>query len=370
MSLLSVRAVSWGFSGLLALAGGLAHGASMSLAECSGIADDSKRLACFDRLAALAKHAGSSRQAATAAPAPAGPNLPRLPQVRDPAAPQILTGENTAPNPAPKREGPADFSLARHWEVGQEYKRGTFDFRPHRPNFIIANYSTSPNAAPYRPFQPMLPRSRGLSHVELAYQLGFKMKVAENFLNSRADLWVAYTQKSFWQAANDEASSPFRETNYVPEAMLVVPADFALLGMRARFVNFGFVHESNGQTTTLSRSWNRLYAQLGLERGNFSLLARTWKRLSEDAATDDNRNINDFLGYGDLLGTWRRDGHELSLLARRNFHTGHGALQAGWAFPLAGKVKGYLQLFSGYGQSLIDYDYAQKSIGLGVLVSY
>lgn len=340
---LTAHTLSLGLASLLTLASGFAHGAPMTLAECAGIADDRQRLACFDRLAS---------------PAAASENaVPDQEQQQQPIQ-------------EAKRGDTADFSLARHWEVGQENKRGTFDFRAHRPNYLIANYSTSPNAAPYRPLQPLLSKSQELSHVELAYQLGFKMKVAENFLNSPADVWVAYTQKSFWQAGNDEASSPFRETNYVPEAMLVVPANFALLGLRARFVNLGFVHESNGQTATLSRSWNRVYAQLGLERGNFSLLARTWKRISEDAATDDNPDITDFLGYGDLLGTWRHDGHEWSLLTRYNFRTGHGALQAGWAFPLAGKVKGYLQLFSGYGQSLIDYNYGHKSIGLGVLVSY
>jgi phospholipase A1 len=184
-----------------------------------------------------------------------------------------------------------------------------------------------------------------------------------------ADLWFGYTQQSFWQAANHDASSPFRESNYQPELMAVVPTSLDLFGIDVRFLNIGLVHQSNGQTSTLSRSWNRVYLQTGLEHGDFSLLARVWKRFDESAASDNNPDIVDYMGHGDLIGTYRWHGHEFTALARHNFRTSKGALQLGWAFPLSGKLSGYVQLFSGYGQSLIDYNDAQKVIGLGVLIN-
>lgn len=45
---------------------------------------------------------------------------------------------------------------------------------------------------------------------------------------------------------------------------------------------------------------------------------------------------------------------------------GKGAIEFDWSFPVHGKICGYLQLFSGYGNSLIEYNKYSNSIGLGV----
>jgi phospholipase A1 len=58
------------------------------------------------------------------------------------------------------------------------------------------------------------------------------------------------------------------------------------------------------------------------------------------------------------------------MLARRNFGKKHGAVQLGWAFPVRDNLKGYTQFFSGYGQSLIDYNYSQMSLGAGFLIDF
>jgi phospholipase A1 len=323
----------------------LAFAAPASLRDCAPIADNGARLACFDRLASD----GGGQGPAAGQPAP---------------PPAMPPGDSAARINGP----PASSYLAEHWELGADNKRGVFAFRPHRANYLLATYTRSPNNAPYRPFRALTPGAHGLSHAELTFQLGFKTKLVENAAGLPADLWFGYTQQSFWQATNRGASSPFRESDYQPELMAVVPTNLDLLGTKVRFLNFGLVHQSNGQVSTLSRSWNRMYVQAGLERGDFSLLARVWKRFDEAAANDNNPDIIDYMGHGDLVGTYRLHGHELSALARRNFRTNKGALQLGWSFPLSGKLSGYVHLFSGYGQSLIDYNYSQKVIGFGVLI--
>jgi phospholipase A1 len=316
------------------------------LEDCAVIAADRERLQCYDRLAASSMEAGRAAANEPQSPAPAH-------------------AETAAP------AGERDTSrLAEHWELTTARKRGSFGFRPHEENYLIATYNSAPNNAPYRPFRSLTPGAQGLSHAELAFQLGFKMKLAENPFDAPVDLWFGYTQRSFWQAANHRASSPFRETDYQPELMAVIPVDVRLPGLRMRFVNLGLLHQSNGQGSTLSRSWNRAYVQAGFERGDFTLLARAWKRFDEARETDDNPDIVDYMGRGDLVASYRWRGQEFSLMARHNFHTGKGATQLGWHFPLAKRLNGYVQLFSGYGYTLIDYNVYQRVLGVGLSITY
>jgi phospholipase A1 len=314
------------------------------LLRCSALGDASARLGCFDELT----------RAATAATVAGNPT----------ADPTVAPGE--IPAVASASAAPPEAPISRTeqaWELVPSARRGVFSFRPHRENYLLlANYSSQSNQQPYRELTPAgLPPKR----VEITYQLSFKVKAAEQIAGSPIDLWLGYTQQSFWQAYNRAASSPFRETNYQPEVMAVLPINKEIAGVTVRHLNAGLVHQSNGQTGTLSRSWNRLYVELGVDRGNFSVSGRLWRRLDNAKSDNDNPDITDYLGHGDLHAVYRDDGYEYSLTARRNLSTSKGALQAAWAYPITTNLKGYLQVFSGYGQSLIDYNYAQKSIGAG-----
>ena len=86
----------------------------------------------------------------------------------------------------------------------------------------------------------------------------------------------------------------------------------------------------------------------------------------------ENPDIERFLGYGDLLAVYKwNTQNTVSLLVRNNLRTGDnkGAVQLDWSFPLYGGLKGYVQFFSGYGESLIDYNWRQTTFGIGVLLT-
>lgn len=328
--------------GLAALAWIAASGPvpAASIAEwegCSAIPDDRDRLACYDRV--------SGRAQPEAAPAPHA----------DPDQPAVAVGP------------PLLSALSRHWELDNAAKQGAFLFRPHHANYFLPlKYSSAPNDQPFRDSFPQ--PDLGLDPVEAELQLSFKIKAMEGvFGHDDADLWFGHTATSFWQAYNDDISAPFRETNYEPEMMLVFRTDYTLAGFRGRFVNLGLVHESNGRREGLSRSWNRLYAQFGFERDNLALLIRPWYRIPEHDGDDDNPDIVDYMGHGDLLAIYRKGRNAYSLLLRNNFDApNRGALKLNWSFPLYGRLKGYVQYFTGYGESLIDYNHRQQSFGLGV----
>jgi phospholipase A1 len=206
--------------------------------------------------------------------------------------------------------------------------------------------------------------------LEAKFQLSFKVKIIEGLFKDRADLWCAYSQQSSWQLYSPDISRPFRETNFEPELMLIFPTRFRLLGLDGRMVNVSIVHQSNGRSEPRSRSWNRIYVQLGFERGNFALLVRPWYRIPEDSDDDDNSDIDDFLGHGDVQAIYMFEKHTLSLLLRNNLTSpNRTSAQLEWSFPAFRRMRGYAQLFTGYGESLIDYNHRQTTIGLGLILT-
>lgn len=315
---------------------------------CIVIADAAKRLSCYDQ--------ALNRTAIL----PAQQLPPPQPATEATTSPVAIAASSTK-NPSP---------VTATWELESEEKRGTFKLVPHKLNYVLpVVHSSSPNLRPASPAAGhTVTDDQAVDATEAKFQFSFKTKAWENMFGDNGDLWFAYTQQSEWQAYNDKKSSPFRETNYEPEVFVALRTDANLLGWQWRGLNLGFVHQSNGREIPLSRSWNRVYAQFALERGNFTLLARPWYRLPESTVKDDNPDIRDYMGSGDLRLMYSNGGHVLSALGRYSTSGKHGGTQLEWAFPISKALKGYLQVTSGYGASLIDYNHSQTAIGVGFLL--
>lgn len=318
---------------------------SRPLEQCRAIPDPLARVQCYDR---------AVDEAASAAPPAALP----------PAAPIAATTTDADSTVA------THSWLARRWELDTDEEHETWRAGAHRRNYLLPAHLTSDrNEAPYSPALGPAP-AQPYDDLELKLQLSFKSKALDDLFGTDADVWIAYSQRSHWQVFNEDLSRPFRATDYEPEVFVSLPFRFEMLGVTARILNLGFVHESNGQSEPRSRSWNRLYAQIGLERGPFTVYLRPWSRFKGAGFTDDNPDITDYVGRGDIEGIWTHREHEVSLLLRNSFSGDwHGAAQLDWSFPLYGRLKGYVQLFSGYGESLIDYNHAQTTLGVGVLLA-
>ena len=275
---------------------------------------------------------------------------------------QEAAGVTTASDSVPSLMG-------MRWELDPGTQQDLFSIRPHKQSYLLpARYTTHVNNQPSSPTQGTVSQPLGYINTEVKFQFSFKLKALE--IGDRFNLWVAYTQLSFFQMYNKSKSAPFRESNYEPEIMGVIRTDYDLLGLKGRFINLGLVHQSNGRADPLSRSWNRLYAQFGFERGGFGLMVRPWYRIREDWTRDNNPDITDYLGHGDIVATYQAGGHTFSLLMRSNlnFSNLHGAVQFDWTFPLYRQLKAYVQVFTGYGESLVDYNHSQTTIGAGFLL--
>lgn len=246
--------------------------------------------------------------------------------------------------------------------------------RPHRVSYLIARHSSSPNAMPQSPTHgvPVVPPDTVLN--EIKFQISQKGKmlnpVQMDFLGFTGfRLWGAYTQQSNWQAFNTGNSAPFRETNYEPELILTF---YTGNTKGLRLINLGYAHQSNGRSLESSRSWNRMYAQGGWERGALSVLARVWWRVPEEYTSDDNPDIEEYVGRGEIAMRWEgAEGNQVvDLSIRNNFRLGEnrGLLQLDWATPLtvSKSTQLHVQMTTGYGESLIDYNHYQTTFGLGV----
>ncbi|WP_111859642.1 phospholipase A [Acinetobacter sp. CFCC 10889] len=261
--------------------------------------------------------------------------------------------------------------LDKRWELSPDSKLGTWNIRAHQPVYLLpAFWTSSKNEFPHSPNpQNTVEEAQDLKSTEAKFQISLKTKAVENLIGDNGDLWVGYTQSSRWQVYNEDESRPFRETNYEPEASLVFRTNYEVLGLNGRLLGLTLNHQSNGRSDPLSRSWNRVMLNLGFEKDNFALMIRPWYRLDEDAKDDNNPDIKDYVGRGDMTAFYRWKDNEFSLMLRHSLKGGddsHGAAQFDWAFPIKGKLRGHFQLFDGYGESLIDYNHRATYVGLGV----
>jgi phospholipase A1/A2 len=320
--------------------------------DCHGITESMERLACYDRVSGRAS--GAPKEAAPAA----------RPAAADSAA-GTTRAEAAAPVPVAKAS-----MLDEAWDFDPSSPR--YDIRFYNANYLLfGRYTDSVNTAPYLPLAAALNQPEpDLNSTEAKFQFSFKGRLWTTD-DRRWGVWAAYTQQNQWQVYNGDESRPFRETNYMPELFVSFRPDVDLGGgFRWGLLNAGYNHQSNGRTDILSRSWDRLFAEFAVERENLALSAKFWYRLPESSEDDDNPDITDYYGHGEIGALYRWRGNSFSAAVRGNVNTGKGAVQLGWMSPpILGPLRGYVQFFSGYGESLIDYNWKQTTIGAGVALS-
>ena len=244
-----------------------------------------------------------------------------------------------------------------------------FTLMPHKPNYFLAAVFNSDGYSPDLFKEQYDNPNIALDDTEAQFQISIKVPLGIDVFDT-FDIYAAYTNRSFWQVYNSDISSPFRETNHEPEAWVQFTPGWEIFGFRNSANAIGVVHQSNGQGGVLSRSWNRVYANFVFQKGNFALGFKPWIRISEDADVDDNPDITDYMGHYELRAGYKWNQHVFSVMSRNNLESGfdRGAVELGWSFPLwtYPYMKGYIQYFRGYGESLIDYDQRVNRIGIGI----
>ncbi|HET6555069.1 MAG TPA: phospholipase A [Dyella sp.] len=337
----------------------------MDIRACTAIETDSQRLACYDHATGRDNLPAAQKKNESSTVSEESRNAP---------ASSVFGHENTSRVPAEQSENAPIKSLSlldTRWELAPESKLGTFNLRGYKPIIVLPLFATSnQNTQPHSP-NPVntVTTPQDLDNVEGKFQISLKTKLWQGVFGDAGDVWVGYTQSSRWQVYNKEISRPFRETNYEPEAMLVFNTNYEFAGWDGRLLGIGIDHESNGRSDPLSRSWNRVMGYVGFEREGWTVMLRPWWRVPESRGDDNNPDISNYMGRADMQIVREWKGQEFGLMLRHSLRGGsesHGAAQFTWAFPIAGNLRGYMELFKGYGESMIDYNHNATYLGLGL----
>lgn len=275
-----------------------------------------------------------------------------------------LTQENTINEPFVINE------IDQRIKADTKNKASKFSMLAHKPTYLLPfnfNQEIQNNTI----LQELIDIDSA-QQIEIKYQISLKTPLFHHIGDLPIAGYFAYTQVSFWQAYNTEYSSPFRETNYEPEMFLTWEANKELgANWYFKTATFGVTHQSNGRSEPISRSWNRINSNFTFSKDNVVIAFTPWYRIQSSESKDNNPDLLDYYGNGQITFAYKNAGRVFSITSRNNFESGfsRGSIQASLSFPLFEDVKGYVQVFTGYGNSLIEYNVYTNTIGIGVSIN-
>ena len=279
-------------------------------------------------------------------------------------------------------------NLSRFWELEKDSDCGTFGIRGYHPTSLSVIGSDGVNTQPMSPTEGHSAlSSTPYSQIETRIQVSVRTKIAAGLLTQgserlRDSLWFGYSQQSYWQFFNTDLSRPFRTTDHEPEITYIYPSEADLPGgWRLRYSGLSLVHQSNGQALPLSRSWNRVVLMAGMDKittggSALRMTGRVWQRLPEKNSDDDNPEISDTIGRAELAGFWDVNAfNTLGLTLRHSLTSAaNGSFKFEWLKSFGDTdprysrngLRFHTQLFSGYGDSLVDYNRKRTVLSLGL----
>lgn len=203
-------------------------------------------------------------------------------------------------------------------------------------------------------------------NIEAEFQISFFFPIARKVAKSKWDLLFAYNHHAWWQIYNSAWSKPFRETNYSPEVFFrqitaKEPREF--LGMKVLGYDLGYIHQSNGQVEALSRSWDRVFARTHLLGSDYVITLTGWVRLPEHENQDDNKDIFDYMGTGEIHLQRFAGPHTYEILLPLAVKPG---VELRYSYPWQDGLRWFFDLRFGYGHSLIEYDLDTTRVAFGV----
>lgn len=263
--------------------------------------------------------------------------------------------------------------LKQRLEKEREAYEDGFMLIPHKTNYML------PLTYMHRADDAINPNGDfDLQHAEMKFQISLKiLTISRPVMKDNGYLFFAYTNRSTWQVYNRSKSSPFRDSNHTPEVFMQFTTPVDWHGISIPLIVPGFAHQSNGQGGLRSRSWNRIYLDTTFAYNDWYLSIKPWyrtpvrkKRDPLDAKGDDNPDILDYYGHFEVNLFHEFGNHHIRLMTRNNLKENNKAtVEINYSYPINKHLKGYIQLYHGYGEMLIDYDQRNTRIGFGFMLN-
>lgn len=265
------------------------------------------------------------------------------------------------------------FSLTTHAEDPiipyHELLETQYSLYVHKRTYLFPiSFITNPNESLYDIPKKTEPGNNHdfYQNLETEFQISFFFPISRNVARSKWDFLFAYNHHAWWQIYNSNWSRPFRETNYTPEVFFRHVSKKNLkeiLGFKVLGYDAGYVHQSNGQIEALSRSWDRIFLRTHLLGTKYSLIVTGWIRLPENKTQDDNSDIFDYMGTGEIHLQKFAGIHTYEIIMPLAIKPG---IELRYSYPWQDNLRWFVNFRSGYGHSLIEYDQQITRVGLGI----
>lgn len=197
-----------------------------------------------------------------------------------------------------------------------------------------------------------------LNNFETKYQFSFSIPIFK--FGNKVSAMASYTQLSLWQLGNSKVSAPFRETNYQPQLFIMHHSHFHFFNS----IEYGYRHQSNGRGGEISRSWERLYISIEKNNSSFEYGVQAWLALE----VSDNDDIEDYIPPYFVWVKFRESLDNYKVKLFHNFDSNRNGIEFSYEHEINDVINFYAQIWSGYGETLIDYNHNQTRVGVGVSI--
>jgi len=225
-------------------------------------------------------------------------------------------------------------------------------------------------------------------------QVKFQISAKFNLLYpANTGIYFGYTQRSLWYLY--ESSSPFVETNFMPEGFYRLDSKNNIFGDAdlgvIDFIQLSPIfHMSNGKDGLDSRGMNTYYGQIQLSVGdvyNFGVGARVWGWWNKSSK---NKDIEKYISHyeGDIF--FKLKSANVLFMDKEELHFKFGGIDRSdwksWKDDADGKIYGwysvelqirilttivqpyfFVQWYHGYAEWMVSYNEKEKSLRAGFI---